>query len=146
MGWWNETVFGGDEPLDYLDALGHLIGIEGPDGFMPTPDTWDEYFARAVRAKIGEHGGLDALRETLFDGSVVCDQVLVSVACGSGYDLDDKWKARGKEACAADVRASISDERRRELSGLAHMIDNYNGTPVSQQTVGLFDSLFAPGD
>lgn len=144
MGWWAVDVFGGDEPLDVLDATSRILDVRGEDKYLPTPDEWDDKLAGEVRQALDTLGGLDALAAAVGwkEKHTVKTQALVAIAVGAGADVDDLWRQRGLEAAAKDTWAAQDEDRMNAMRAFAALLVSYtNGDRQSMTHQGLFDFI-----
>jgi hypothetical protein len=128
MGWWSETVMGGDTPLDYKGFLCDAMGV--PFDYKFTAEHLGKHMPAVVRAAEG-------LKDP------IAFQVLGVMILESGAECPDDLKARIVDATKADEWAKNGDAVRiRHMTDLATKICLHTpGTTVEVPSEGLFDKF-----
>lgn len=138
MGWWSVNILGGDEPLDALDRIEEVLGVEFEDGSSGCVWAKRETFKAAFETH----------RAQLFndaEGAIIATQVLGVVALAAGVTLLETERAAIILAAHADssIRFYDAESREEELDAFAKRVASHNGeiVPVNQAGLSLFGSL-----
>ncbi len=141
MGWWSETILGGDEPLDELGTISDIIGIENlyPIG------RWKEDFRSGTRQALEK--GMPALvaeaekREQDCYATIYV-QVLATVCMAAGATIPDRLLEMAREAGADDTWAKTDSDRAACIENYLKALDDYRpGEPRVLAEEGLFEAM-----
>ena len=151
MGWWSETIMGGDAPLDVeydVLRLAKLVNDDGSDADSADDDyfRWEEHPARV---KVALEAVPLARWEELFavwgadgDGGVA-HQVVALMHMASGAKLPDTIAQAAIVACETEDTSGWGEPQARQarLDEFAAAVRGYDGTPTVMPQEGLMDKL-----
>jgi len=126
MGWWNRTILGGDEPLDFIITIEKRLKI--PD--LYPIGSWSKSKQRLVRSAIEELGDkwVEWIQEIKIDVEI---QTAYVVWIASGAYMSDDWKQIGIKAGLKDSWALSGDsERKVRINEYINALKGYDGTPI----------------
>lgn len=143
MGWWSESIMGGDSPLDYAGEIAHAVGA--PQDFDATPD--DSFhgwvFGPDAREKFQKDLVGFLKREMRYDKSVWV-QVVGTIALYLGVPLSAGQKryiiawAERDEWLLDDGRLSA---RGRAIADFVARVKGHQGEKTRVPYTGLFDRM-----
>jgi hypothetical protein len=143
MGWWSDTIMGGDEPCDWVGFL--------CDGWVEydwdRDDTWHGYpvTKELIDANLGRI--IENLKtcKVMGPGSPIGWQVLGVMIVEHGAQLPDEIQQSilqaTKDMDPQEEGWCDPDERQRCLDNFYETIQNYRGEPVKVTDKGLFEAL-----
>lgn len=147
MGWWSETIMGGDEPLDWVAELAEACGIKDTNfdddsnfhGFVFTANKIEKNLGKLLKT-------VEASR--YFSGPLIGYQVLAILIMHHGATFPAKTRklilAKVDEYLASDEWKEWcgSSKRYGYVKNLTNTIKDYkNGTPTQIKEEGLFENM-----
>ena len=141
MGWWSETILGGDTPLDYLGNLADLLKYET---FYPLEDIKD---IAAVKRSICDFGLENLVNQFVTETDSYRNiqlQVLGVVLMAVGMPIDKTLRQLLIEAGLDDEWMSEegrSSDRGHHIHNYIDTVRDYDGTPIMTNTEGLFEAV-----
>jgi len=145
MGWWSDTVMGGDTPLDKLgtiaDAMGVKFSYDTPPPEAPAELHCYPFTRSAVEANLS--AAVEALaRNEGYEGNIG-RQALGVVILWTGAEMPDDVRDLIIEAAEADEWAATGDDGRvRHMADFILAVQKHRpGTRTSVTSEGLFQAL-----
>jgi hypothetical protein len=141
MGWWNESIYGGDAPLEWKENIYELCKTkEYGKGDKPKAITKKNLLKNmdAIRDMIDTVGLED--EEDMNIGY----QILGAICMHSGYDLLDSPGLKEKiiEAIENDEWAKENGLRQNACKNFKKIVKDYDfNTPVNVETINIFEDL-----
>jgi hypothetical protein len=141
MGWWNESIYGGDAPLEWKENIYELCKTkEYGKGDKPKAITKKNLLKNmdAIRNMIDTVGFED--EEDMNIGY----QILGAICMHSGYDLLDSPGLKEKiiEAIENDEWAKENGLRQNACKNFKKLVKDYDfNTPVNVETINIFEDL-----
>ena len=148
MGWWSDTVLGGDTPLDIVCDLEKTLGIEE---LYPVRGCWDDnkrdLLRKAFEAKWPEVLKHLSDKEHWWssgDNHSIAIQVVAVIAMAAGAEFPKGFKERALKAAEDDEWANEGDGGRRvRMVELKKAIEAYKpGTPAEVAEKGLMEKIY----
>lgn len=138
MGWWSETVLGGDEPLDYLADMEVIMGF--------TTDNEEHELTLTQRRATIEKGMAELIKYAEKVGSEISWHVLGAIIITNGAKMSGSVRKQIIRAIKEDEWARENKVRRAYMRKFLRQIKNY---PLNKNTrsrklpyEGLFDKIF----
>jgi len=136
MGWWSETVMGGDTPLDVEGTIYNDLGIKGPYEDVPLLIRKNAFIehAKQLTCLVTPYGNIGA-------------QVLGLIAMELGVPRNSNYIENilqdAKHSAIYDEWAleNLNGERRKCMVAFVKVIDNYTGNPTQIESKSLFDVM-----
>lgn len=134
---------GGDTPLDFAHGLGEELGLD-EDTFIGNLEDHEKSQVRRAWAGFDPLGFITRYSKkwglSYENESVLC-QVVAYAALESGCPLSPEHKDVLTEGAKRDVWATEDSRRREHIDALVIALQNYDGTPVDLENVGLIESI-----
>lgn len=135
MGWWSETIMGGDSPLDIQDGIYAMLNIEkfpkDNDGRADIPKEILEKEQDRIVESLPDD-------EDLNIGLQVVGIMMMEV----GAKISDKNKQLIIKAAENDEWAKEDNKRRKYIEDFISALEKFDGTvPLKTTSEGLFEAL-----
>ena len=136
MGWWNASILGGDEPLDYLADFEEMADVAD---LYPLENA---EVAALETLRLFLNDNLAALvADAVTDESPIHAQVLAVLVLASGAFLDEASMESLTAAAWRDEWATRDEDRLNEIVRLVTALRAYDGTANVWEHPGLFASV-----
>lgn len=146
MGWWSETIMGGDTPLDLKSEFYEMAGV---DQFSPLTEK-DKKALAGIQPGFTK-GGMDDIlnrwgcgkpdEDFYKDTKSIGFQVLAVILMKVGAPIKPKLKTLMLEWIPQDVWSNENPERKKHVDDLLEKVKAYTGKPTSVPEKGLFDAF-----
>ena len=144
MGWWSETILGGDEPMDYVGDLEDLIGL-----FPYNDETDEEITYTTKQCRDAVNNNIERMVEYVEErDSYIAWHVLGAMIIQNGAKMSADIKKNVLDAISSDDSDDWKDAslRRKYIRSFRRQIQRY---PLNQDTrrrtiayEGLFENMF----
>lgn len=149
MGWWDESIMGGDTPLDYQGLIVYDTAEINQDEFYDLRDNNPAELAKRFEAKLDKM--VKVVKENRYSDNYIAKQVLGVLIMEAGVQKNELCQKaltmaiKGAEEELADEE-SLDNWRDREareasLRAFIEACKNYDGTPTEIPTKGLFEKI-----
>ena len=136
MGWWSETVMGGDTPLDYECDIFHIAGVDFDKYFD------DEYKEGEIRQLL-----LDNLEEIVtrvrdgYIGSQVLGVEVMRFGLPADHPRVQEALQEARSGAECDEWAFSDKTRKQYMDAFIKQINEYDGTPTEISSEGLLEVI-----
>lgn len=120
MSWWSEAIMGGDSPLDCLDDLAEVCGVE----FDPESD---EGFHCHLFTRAKLEASMDKIKKSLRKSTdPIYGQVVGATFLWAGAEMPEELKTRVTDDAKKDTWAAEGDvERKRYIDEFIEKVENH---------------------
>jgi len=146
MGWWSVTILGGDLPLDILDKVEDLTGL---NDLYPLAEI-NQDTKKQLKNKLDQNLELwtsEILQDCEEDEQNVVLQVLALISLAAGSNISNELKTRFVEAAKNDEWANSTEkdpdvpQRKLIMKQLIDALETHDGKSVLLQEETLMESF-----
>jgi len=143
MGWWSETILGGDTPLDFLPDLEGALDVKE---LYPVRGWTNEVREAVQKAFAWNWKPILRMIEAEWgegDYNNIAIQVTAVIAMAAGAEFPEGFEEKAIKAADQDEWANEDDgPRRRVMTDFKKMLETYeSGTPSEAEEKGLFEKI-----
>ena len=139
MGWWNESIYGGDAPLTWKQNIYEFCKAkEYGAGDKPKSIS----VKNLTKNISGIRGMIDEVSKEDENDANIGYQILGAIIMNSGFDFDNDFglKDRIIEAIENDTWAQENDLRKKALKNYKKIIKDYDfSKPINIETINVFE-------